>query len=401
MASDVTTYDAALKEVYASIPSDELNNATPLYDRIKRVKRPLTDGREFVYALHGRRNQQVGAQPLAGAVVPTAANQAQEGYDNAKYKPTQMVGAIKIEHSLMELSRTNEGSFVRALRSEVEAMAENFAVDFNRQLFGDGTGALSVCGVTAASTSVVLAANGTAPLEVGMGVDVIVTADGTTSTGAVGRYVSSITNTTTFVISGAAITTDATFSVYRAGSRTNEVNGLQIIVKASGALGGINPSTAGIEYWAAATVDSTTTVPTEVALQKVYEAPQEQKRGGGGKPNLLIGSFGARRSYQGQLVAIKRITQSVMRMVGGFEALDYNGLPFYADRLCTAKTIYMLDTARLAFLQTRDSHWVEDDGHILKWVSDTLAFKGVYDWIVQLATDARNAHSSLTNITES
>jgi len=61
----------------------------------------------------------------------------------------------------------------------------------------------------------------------------------------------------------------------------------------------------------------------------------------------------------------------------------------------------MLDTARLAFLQTRDSHWVEDDGHILKWVSDTLAFKGVYDWLVQLGTDARNAHSSLTAITES
>jgi len=40
MASDVTTYDAALKEVYASIPSDELNNATPLYDRIQAGQAP-------------------------------------------------------------------------------------------------------------------------------------------------------------------------------------------------------------------------------------------------------------------------------------------------------------------------------------------------------------------------
>lgn len=400
--ADVTVYDKALKETYGGIPTDELNQATPLWDRIKRKTQPM-EGRQWNVALHGRRNQQIGAQALTGAAVPTASNQAAEGYDNATYKPTQLLGVINIEHSLMELSRSNEGSFVRALRSEVENMAKNFAVDFDRQLFGDGTGALTVCGVTAASTSVVVVS--TAQLEVGMGIDVLVASSGAVSTGAAGRFVSSITSATVFVISGAAITTDATFSVYRAGSKlltaNYEINGLQNIVKTTGALGGIDPATAGIEYWKAALVDSISTTAAEKTLQKAYEAPQEQQRGGGGRPKLLIGTFGARRSYMDGLVALKRFASDQMRMVGGFEALDFNGLSFYADRLCPTKSIYFLDTDRLFFLQTRDPHWVDDDKAVLKWVSNTVGFKGIYAWLVQFGTDARNAHSVLSNITES
>jgi hypothetical protein len=399
MAADITTYDAVLKYTYASIPSDELNNATPLYDKIKRQRTdlsPTPSGKGFVLALHGRRNQQIGAQGLTGAVVPTAATQDREGFDNATFKPTTLVGAVVLDHPLIELSKTNEQAFVKALRTEVEGMSENFAVDFNRQLFGDGTGSLTACGTTTASTTVVV--TDTSKLEVGMGIDVIVASSGATGTGATGRAVSSITDATHFVISGAAITTDSTFAVYRAGSRVNEVNGLANLVKASGAVGGIDPATAGIEYWKSY-IDSATTTPTEVALQKVYEAPQEQKGMGGGKAKLLISSFGARRAYQSQLLNIKRINAE-MRLVGGWEALDFNGLPFYADRMNPSKTIYFLDTARLFFLQTRDAHWVDDDGKILKWVSNTLQFKGVYAWIVQFATDARNAHSAMTNITE-
>lgn len=401
MAADITTYDGALKTVYGGIPTEELNNATPMWDQVKRTSRGF-DGKQFTGDAHGRRNQQIGAQALTGAAIPTASNQAQEGYDQYTYKPTQLLGVISIEHSLMETSRTNEGSFVRALRSEVENMSENFAVDFNRQIFGDGTGALTVCGVTAASTSVVVVS--TAQLETGMGIDVLVASSGAVSTGAAGRYIVSITSATVFVISGAAITTDATFSVYRAGSKlltaNYEVNGLQNIVKATTAIGGLDPATAGQEYWKSY-VDSTSTTPSEKIMQKTYEAPQELQRGAGNKPDFLIGSFGARRSYMDGLQAIKRLSANPLRLVGGWDVLDFNGLPFYADRMCTSKTIYFLAKKSVFFLQTREPHWVEDDKAILKWVSNTVGFKGIYAWLVQFATVARNQNASLTNITES
>lgn len=397
MAADTTTYDKALKNIYGGLPVMELNNATPLYGYVKKTSRGF-DGRNFVLATHGRRNQQIGAQALTGTTLPGSASQAQEGYDNATYAPGLLLGVIAITEALMETSRTNEGAFVRALRSETEGMAVNFGVDFDRQLFGDGTGALTVCGTTSASTTVTVVS--TARIEVGMGIDVVVTATGATSTGAVGRSVVSIASATTFVISGAAITTDATFSVYRAGSRTNEISGLQSIVSASGALGGLNPSTAGQEYWAAAKVDSSTSTISEVAMQAVYDAPQEQKYGGGGRANLVIGSFGARRSYQNLLQGLKRFSTNPLRLVGGFDALDFNGIPFFVDRYAPAKTIYFLDTKHLFLLQTGGPDWMQADGHILKW-DTAVGYKGVYRWIVQFATDQRNAQGSLTNITES
>lgn len=397
MAADITTYDKALKDVYGGAPIKELNDATPLWNYIKKTSRGF-DGRQFVIATHGRRNQQIGARALTGAGIPDKSDQDREGIDNATFKPTQLLGVIHLEHSLMESTRTNEGAFVRALRFEVESMASNFAVDFDRQIGGNGDGILTACGTTSASTSVVV--TDSVYLETGMGVDVIVSSDGTTGTGAVGRYVSSITSTTVFVISGAAITTDSTYAVYRAGSRNNEVNGVQNMVKGSAAFGGLNPATAGQEYWQSY-IDSTTTTVTEKAFQKLFEAPQEQKRGGGGKPNLAMTTFGVRRSYQDTLVALKRFTAAPLRLVGGWEALDFNGLPIFADRFYKAKRIDFLTTKNLFFLQTRDPHWVEEDGSILKWVADKVAFKGIYAWLVQFGTDARNAHSAGTTFTES
>lgn len=79
MAATTGTYDAALKSTYGGMPTEELNNATPLYNYIKKTSRGF-DGRNFIIATHGRRNQQIGAQALTGTTLPTSANQAQEGY---------------------------------------------------------------------------------------------------------------------------------------------------------------------------------------------------------------------------------------------------------------------------------------------------------------------------------
>lgn len=286
------------------------------------------------------------------------------------------------------------------MRSEVQGIANDMSVEVNRQFFGDGTGALTVCGTTTASTSVTVTS--TALLRVNMPVDVVVSATGATGTGATGRYVSSITNSTTFVISGAAITTDNTYSVYRAGNRNNVTNGLQNIVKASGALGGLDPATAGIEYWASTSINNggTNRTISEVLMQKAYDAPRESKYGSGGTPSLIIGTFGTRRSYQNLLAGLKRYSPNVMKLDGGFDALDYNGMPFVADRDAPANNVWFLDESRFNLFQVTEPGFIDDDGHILKWDTNT-GYKAVYRWFCQLGVDARDAHAVLADITES
>ena len=60
MAADTSTYDKALKNIYGGMPVEELNQAPPLYGYVKKTSRGF-DGRNFILATHGRRNQQIGA----------------------------------------------------------------------------------------------------------------------------------------------------------------------------------------------------------------------------------------------------------------------------------------------------------------------------------------------------
>jgi hypothetical protein len=97
-----------------------------------------------------------------------------------------LYGRIKLTGPSIKAARTNEGAFIRAVESEMKGLTTDLKSSLNRQLYGDASGALTVCGTTSASTSVVVVS--TAKLRVGMVIDVLVTADGTTSTGAVIIY---------------------------------------------------------------------------------------------------------------------------------------------------------------------------------------------------------------------
>lgn len=394
--ADLSQYDKVLKDVYADKIAEQLNSKTVLLKRLQRETDSF-DGRQWVIPTHGRRNEQIGAISSTSTTLPTAANQSYQGFDNATYKPTYNVGVVKLDQRLIDQTKTREGAFVKALSAEVQGIAKDMPTDVNRQFFGDGSGALTACGTTTASTSVTVTS--TTKLRVGMPVDVIVSADGTTGTGATGRYVSSITSATVFVISGAAITTDSTYSVYRAGNRNNESNGLQNIVKATGALGGLNPATAGQEYWASTVYGSVGTI-SEAQMQKGFDAPAESRYGTGDDPTLIISTFGARRAWFNLLTSLKRFTNTT-DLEGGFKALDFNGRPFVVDRdAAPSGAIYFLNESNFMIAQVTEPGFMDDDGHILKW-DTALGYTAVYRWWINLAVNSRDAHSALTGVTES
>jgi hypothetical protein len=241
----------------------------------------------------------------------------------------------------------------------------------------------------------------TAKLRTGMGIDVLTSSSGASV--ASGRFVSSITSATVFVISGAAITTAATESVYRAGSRNLDWNGLQNVIKATAALAGLNPSTAGQEYWASTVFSSVGSI-TEANMQKAFDAPGEVKFGTGGVPSLVIGTFGTRRSYLALLAGLRRVVNN-LDLAAGFTAIEYNGLPFVVDKETLAQAIWFLDESHLMLLQVTPPDWMQEDGRILKWDALTggnpLGYKGIYRWFGQFATDARDAHASNQGVTES
>lgn len=394
MGATLTTLDAILKTQYpGSLVQEQINNKVQLLSRIENDYDSVV-GKNFTIPLHYGRNEGTGAR-ADGGTLPTAGAQA---YKDCIVPMRYLYHRIKLTGPTIKAAATNQGAFIRAVDSEMRGAERDLRASLNRQLFGDGSAALTVCGTTSDSTTVVVTS--TAKLRVGMPIDVLVTADGTESTGATGRTVSSITDATHFVISGAKITTDNTFSVYLSGSRNIEVMGLNGIIAAtdpgSGSLQGLDVSTYG---WWKANVLSNSGTPraiTETLMQKAIDYVEQYSDG---TVSAIYTTYGVKRAYQAVLSALKQYT-APLELKGGYKALDYNGLPLIADKDCSANKLFFTDESKLKMYKLSDLEWMDDDGAILSRVSGEDAYEAVLYTYLELGCHARNAHTLLSDITE-
>lgn len=388
MSTTLTSLDAILKNQYLGPVREQINSKIELLKRIETDRESVV-GKNFTIPLHYGRNEGIGARS-DGGTLPTAGNQS---YKETIVPMRYLYGRIKLTGPSIKAAKSNEGAFIRAVESEMKGLARDLKSDMNRQLFGDGTGVLATCGTTSNSTTVTV--ESTAKLRVGMIVDIIVTADGTTGTGATGRTITSIPSATTFVISGAAITTDNTFSVYRSGSRNLEVMGIAGICSATTTLQGLDVS--NYPWWKAnvLTAGSNRAI-SETLLQTAIDTTYQQSDG---ETTVIFTTVGVRRAYQA-LLSADRTYQNTMEFKGGFKALDYNGLPFMVDKDCKANTIYLLDENHLKFYEMSDWDWMSEDGAILSRVSGEDAYEAVMYKYCELGCSARNTQTVLEKITE-
>ena len=394
MGSTLSTFDAILKTQYLGPIREQLNSSSVLYSRLEKNEDSVV-GKNFTIPLHYGRNEGVGAR-AEGGTLPAAGSQA---YKECIVPMRYQYGRIQITGPTIKAARSNEGAFLRAVDSEMRGLERDMKSSMNRQAFGDGTGAIAVCGTTSASTTVVVAS--TAKLRIGMPIDVLVTSTGATSTGAAGRTVSSITDATHFVISGAAITTDNTFSVYTAGSRGIEMMGLAGIVSATSTLQGLDVAT--YPWWKATVLANggTNRPISDTLLQTAIDTLEANSSG---MCTAMYTSFGVRRAYQSLLTNSKQLVNT-QKLQGGYEAISYLGgshgmIPIIAEKDADANKIFIVDEDELAIHRLADFDWMQEDGSILSRVSGVDAYEAVLYVYQELGTSMRNAHVLLSDITE-
>ena len=394
MGSTLSTFDAILKTQYLGPIREQLNSSSVLYSRLEKNEDSVV-GKNFTIPLHYGRNEGVGAR-AEGGTLPAAGSQA---YKECIVPMRYQYGRIQITGPTIKAARSNEGAFLRAVDSEMRGLERDMKSSMNRQAFGDGTGAIAVCGTTSASTTVVVAS--TAKLRIGMPIDVLVTSTGATSTGAAGRTVSSITDATHFVISGAAITTDNTFSVYTAGSRGIEMMGLAGIVSATSTLQGLDVAT--YPWWKATVLANggTNRPISDTLLQTAIDTLEANSSG---MCTAMYTSFGVRRAYQSLLTNSKQLVNT-QKLQGGYEAISYLGgshgmIPIIAEKDAAANSVFIVDEDELAIHRLADFDWMQEDGSILSRVSGVDAYEAVLYVYQELGTSMRNAHVLLSDITE-
>lgn len=396
---NLTQFDPVLKEFYGPGIVEELNEQVPFLKLIEKDAGNVQfDGRRWLVPIHTGRNSGIGAR-AEQATLPTAGAQT---YVDYTIKPSYQYGGIKVTGQVIEQSRTDKGAFGRAVQLEMENLRNQFRSDLNFQFQRDGTGVRGTVGSLASNTITLSAAVPYDLLFENMKIDVL-TSNFATNRGS--ATINSVTldpktwTVTAITLDAAPAGTTGTDVIVRSGNYTagtggNEILGLDAVVGA-GTYGGINPATYAI--WQSPVLDNGgTNRPINYSL--FQQAVDVGNIAGGGQLKYFFTTPDVRRSFFLYMTSEKRIVNS-KTYEGGFDSVEYDGKEIFVDRMCKANTMYGIDPQYLYRLETREMHWIDDDGTVLHRAFDnTDTYFANMRYYVQLACTKRNAMVKIKDI---
>lgn len=406
-----TTADATLKEFYLPMVRNVLNNEVFLLSQIEQNSEDV-EGRRAVLSINTNRNHGVGARAELGAL-PTA---GQQGYSEQRVTLRYNYGRIQISGPTIRSMGSDRGSFTRAVQSETQGVVRDLKSDVNRQLFGTSNGVIATCGTTTAATLLVLAAatplSAMRQLQIGMTIDIGTVAD--TNVISVTPRTIEIVNVTarTVEISGAAVTTSASHFVFREGAGgidggegQKELTGLQTQINSSGTLWNIDPTT--VPNWVSFVNDNAGT-PRSVTEDFFIEADQEVNIASGEQINLWITSAGVSRNVAALFTALRQFNTPT-ELPGGYRGLNMssisqgqtgaNTVSMVWDKDCPDNTAFGLCTKRMQNYRMSDWEFMDEDGAVLNRVAGVDAYEATLFNYMECATDARNAHARINDLT--
>ena len=396
----MSTVDSILKEIYQGRITDQLQNETVALKRIERSSDGVTEtvgGKYVDFPVRITRNAGIGARSENEAL-PTP---YQQGYAAVHVPLKYIYGLVRLSGQVMSLADKNYQSFASAMDREMDGLKSDIQKDANRQVYGDGTGLMA--SVTADGANTVTVDN-IQYLEVGQQIDIRTRSNGTSV--AADRQITVITAGTgytgTVTYSGADVAATANEGIYRmnnyASGTSREITGFGKIVAATGALHNIDPATTAA--WAASVLSNSGT--PRALSEGLMIQMCDVVRIKGGKVSAIFTNLGVRRSYFNLLTQQRRYTDT-KSFAGGFQGLPFNygtEIPVVEDIDCPPNRMFFLDESHLKVYQSKEWHWADEDGNVLKWVNGYDAFDAVLRKYWELATDKRNAHGLLSDITE-
>jgi hypothetical protein len=363
MAQNMANADAILKDDYIGPIIEELNQKTYLLDQIERDSDHVDHtGRRAVVPVHKNRNRGRGSTADAGTLPGAGQQQWMDAIIAIRYN----YYAIEVSDGSIEASASNDGAFISVLEAETKGVAVDMRKDLNRQAFGTGNGLLGNCGVTAGSTTVVMAnAVDTQNIRIGDTVDIVVQSTGATGTGALATLVTNRNTTTGTITVAASVTTDATYGVYIAGNRNQEMDGLRNITQPQRTLHGIDSTAPGNIFWDPNEIQVGTSVTAvAVAGESSFEQLADSiGQSGNGDVEVFLTTRGIRRRLADTYQSQKRFNDSTAIDVhGGYSAIMVNEVPVVADDDCPKQFAFGINKSALKWFQQAGPEWLQNQG---------------------------------------
>ena len=399
MPATLTTVNAILKEVYEPKIQDQLQHDAVALKRIEKSSDGVVSevgGKYVTFPLHTRRNSGIGARNELEAL-PTA---GQQGYASARVSLRYLYGLVRLSGQTMELADKNYQAFASALDQEMKGLKDDLLKDQNRQVYGDGSGAVATVATGGTVNNIVTQTAQWAQL--GMQVDVI---DGTTlgnvnpTVKASNRQVTAINMATnTVTIDGAAVTVAVGDIVVRTGSVNREWSGFGSIFK-TGTFQNVDPT---IEpSWSPVTdANGGTNRPLSEGLMILMN---DNIRANGGKVTAMFSNLGVRRAYFNLLSQQRRYTNTT-KFEGGFSGLafttDQGDIPFVVDIDAPKNRVYFINEDEITLYRESDWSFMDRDGSKFQRVIGYDAYEATMYQYSQMGTHRRNTHGLLADITE-
>lgn len=392
-----STAQDILKEDYKPVVRGQLNNKFVILDLATQNEDDV-EGIEAVLSTHQGRNKGVGARG-AFQQLPTAGAQS---YKKSRIPLKRNYATIKVEGYLVRMARSDRGSFVRAVESEIKGAVVDLRRDVNRQCYTPASGQIAATAGSPTATSVAVATTAQARrLEPGYRYDIVEAASDlvvrTIDLTSVNVSTKTLTYTTALVGTGTAASGNRIVNTGVTPSESLEITGIESIVDSSGSIFGIDP--ASYPRWASYE-EAVSGLPTDSVFEK---AADEVHLACGEDIDLVITSHEVARTFAQTQKGSKRFTTEPTVLKGGFSAVTVTTptatFALRAERDCETAEAYGLTTAKLIHYKASDWEWMDEDGAVLFRSDGQDAYEATAFRYHELATDQRNAHFKLTGLT--
>ncbi len=399
MSATLATITPYLKEVYQGRIREQLNTDTKTLKRILRSSAGVTSevgGKYVTFPIHTRRNSGVGSRnELEALPIP-----GRQGHAAARVGLKYAYGGLQLTGQAISLSDSDPKSFAKALDNEIDGLKNDLQKDMNRQVYGDGSGAIGTAATAVVGTNNVVVTDARL-FQIGALVDLITLPS--TVTAAARTITAIVLATNTITLSGAVFTTAVGQIVVRNGSFGREITGFRSIVAATGTLYNVDPT---IEPEWAATEDANGGVNRALSEGRMITMA-DNIRTRGGKTTVIFQSLGVRRAYF-NLLSQQRQVVNEQKFTGGFTGLafttDDGEIPSVADVDAPLNTQWFINEDALTFYRDEEWSWLDRDGSMWKQVRDVSGdYDAYYARMVEyheLGTDRRNTHGVIKDLTE-